>query len=239
MMVTGTMSNPTFATQEPIVANSAQVAASAYQSSSPITTKAEARTMAAAADSSTHQNRKAYGGGSNAGVEAALRAYFADAPLMVEIARCESKFRQYDAKGNVLQGIQVSEDTGVLQVNKTYHLKRAIKLGYDIDTLAGNMGYSRLLQSEQGYWPWVSSMPCWGKSPLAANFKAQYESRQAAKAQKAQLAKANADAAVTATAAAAEVASASLSPVADASALIAPASVTGAINASQSALAER
>ncbi len=209
-MVSGSMTNPSIA-KDPLIVNSTQVAASA----SPITTKAGART--ATADSSTQQNKVA-NGNSNAGVEAALRAYFADIPLMVEIARCESKFRQFDSSGNPLQGIQVSEDTGVLQVNKTYHLKRAEKLGYDIDTLAGNMGYSRLLQSEQGYWPWVSSMPCWGKSPLAANFKAQHGARQAARAEKAELARANA--AVT-TAAAANAASAS-----------------GAINAAQSALAE-
>ena len=37
-------------------------------------------------------------------VEATVREYFADIPVMIEIARCESKFRQFADSGNVLRG---------------------------------------------------------------------------------------------------------------------------------------
>jgi hypothetical protein len=222
MMVSGSMTNPSLA-PEPIVANSTQIAVSSVsQSSSPITTKAEARSVAAApkaeAQSSPQQNKK-QNGNPNAGVEAAIREYFADIPLMIEIARCESKFRQFDSYGDVLHGVQVYADTGAFQVNTWYHGARAEKLGYNLNTLTGNMSYSRLLQKEQGYWPWISSQPCWGKSPLAANFNAQREARLAAKAAKAELAKANA--------------------AVNAAALANTASVTGAIDVSTSVIAER
>ena len=256
MAVSGSMMNPSIA-QEPVAVNSTQMVVAASQSTSPITTKFEARTAAASTGSnaenqSSSQQNKKNASNTNAGVEMAVREYFADIPLMVEIARCESKFRQFGTDGNALQGKMVKEDTGVLQVNKTYHLKRANKLGYDLDTLAGNMAYSRLLHSEQGYWPWISSNPCWGKSPLAANFNAQMQARQAAKVQ-AQLAKANPDATLQPTAAAVVAGTAvnavvtsvtSASPASTVSAASAPvtvptansASVSGALNAVTAAM---
>jgi hypothetical protein len=251
MMVGGSMTNPSIG-QPPLQANpvqaiqSTQMASAITESASPITTKAEARSMAKEeSDSSSQQNRK-QNGNPNAGVEAGLRAYFADMPLMVEIARCESKFRQFGSNGEVLHGRQVYEDTGALQVNTRFHGARSEKLGYDLKTLAGNMKYSRLLQSEQGYWPWISSWPCWGKSPLSANFNAQREARQVAKAQKAETPKAD-DADDASGVAATVTAAASPSPVnpANANALNATASVSGAVNAlgamsaSQSVVAER
>lgn len=167
-MVSGTLTNPSIA-QEDVNKNSTQVVVSA----SPITTKVEARSTLA--DSSPKQNKKV---NSNMGVEAAVREYFADIPLMAEISKCESQFRQYDSSGNLLRGRVNNNDIGVMQVNTTYHLKRAEKLGYDITTLQGNMAYARLIYEESermyghGGHPWVSSSPCWGKSPLAAGFKA-------------------------------------------------------------------
>ena len=37
-------------------------------------------------------------------VEAYVRAYFADIPVMVRVAKCESGFRQYNDNGNPLYG---------------------------------------------------------------------------------------------------------------------------------------
>ncbi len=216
MAVSGSMTNPSIA-PEPAISNSTQIAVTAplQQSSSPITTKAEARSVAA--DSSLQQNMKQKAN-PNAGVEAAVREYFADIPLMIEIARCESKFRQFGPNGDVLHGVQVHSDLGALQVNRGYHGARAEKLGLNLETLADNMRYSRILQKEQGYWPWISSHPCWGKSPHAVNFNAQRAARLAAKAAKAELAKASA---------------------VNATAVANTASVTGAIDASKSVIAER
>lgn len=172
-MASGSSVSPTLQSQ--IIANSTQPTALVSFISANNTTKAEVKPIqSSAVDSSPKLNTntaKAVNQDLNAGVEEAVREYFADIPLMIEIAKAESKFRQFGKDGKPLQGIAVAEDTGVFQVNKTYHLARSKKLGYDIDTLAGNMAYARRLYEEQGAQPWVSSYPMWGKSPLAANFK--------------------------------------------------------------------
>lgn len=113
---------------------------------------------------------------------------------MPEIARCESKFRQFGADGEVLHGVQVYADSGMFQVNKYYHEKTAAKYGYNLDILADNMAYSRLLQSQQGYWPWISSWPCWGKTSAATSFNVQNQARLAAKGKKVTVTKADLDA---------------------------------------------
>lgn len=90
-----------------------------------------------------------------------VEEYFADIPVMADIAYCESRFRQYDASGNLFRGKVDSADVGVMQVNERYHKAESAKLGYDIHTLEGNLGYARHLYETQGVQPWKSSAPCW------------------------------------------------------------------------------
>ena len=90
-----------------------------------------------------------------------VEEYFADVPVMADIAYCESRFRQYDASGNLFRGWVDSADVGVMQVNERYHLEDSKKLGYDIHTVEGNLGYSRHLYETQGVQPWNSSAKCW------------------------------------------------------------------------------
>lgn len=94
-------------------------------------------------------------------VEAYVRNYFQDVPVMVRIAKCESGFRQWDKHGNVLLGFVDQRDTGVMQINKFYHLDTSIKLGLDINTLEGNLAYARFLYEKQGVQPWSASRRCW------------------------------------------------------------------------------
>ncbi|HVS79954.1 MAG TPA: hypothetical protein VHF05_03155 [Candidatus Paceibacterota bacterium] len=101
---------------------------------------------------------------SSAAVEKAVEQYFADIPVMIDIARCESQFRQYDAAGDVLHGKVNYADRGVMQINEAYHSAEALKLGMDILTLQGNMEFARHLYDEQGTQPWISSSSCWGGS---------------------------------------------------------------------------
>lgn len=103
----------------------------------------------------------------NTGIEAQVRAYYADIPIMAEIARCESHYRQYSKDGSIFRGVVNTKDVGIMQVNEYYHLERAKKLGIDIYTVEGNLKYGRLLYKEQGSQPWVSSSPCWGKTAAA------------------------------------------------------------------------
>ena len=97
--------------------------------------------------------------------------YFADAPIMVAIASCESHFKHYDSNGAVHRGVQNNKDVGMMQVNEYYHLKHSKELGFDIYTVQGNTAYARYLYEREGTTPWLSSSACWGKSkhtPIAS-----------------------------------------------------------------------
>lgn len=92
-----------------------------------------------------------------------VEQYFSDLPIMIDIARCESRFRQHNKNGDVLRGELTPADVGVMQVNEKFHLKESKKLGYDIHTLEGNMAYARYLYQKQGARPWLASSSCWAK----------------------------------------------------------------------------
>lgn len=104
-------------------------------------------------------------------VEEYVRGYFSDIPVMIEIAKCESRFRQYDKNGEVLRGVVNSLDRGVMQINEYYHLETAEKLGYDLLTIEGNTAYARYIYEKSGVKPWVSSSPCWGKTTAYSEYK--------------------------------------------------------------------
>lgn len=92
-----------------------------------------------------------------------VREYFKDIPIMIQVARCESTFRQLDDDGSIHRGRVNNADVGVMQINEFYHLDTAEKKDYDIYTVEGNTAYARDLYERQGLRPWSSSKPCWGK----------------------------------------------------------------------------
>jgi hypothetical protein len=92
-----------------------------------------------------------------------VEKYFADIPIMIDIARCESRNRQFTPSGAVIRGEVNTLDVGVMQINEYYHLEDSRKLGYDIHTIEGNTAYARYLYERQGAKPWMSSSPCWAK----------------------------------------------------------------------------
>jgi hypothetical protein len=94
-------------------------------------------------------------------MEAYLRKEFADTPVLVDIARCESNFRHYDEDGMVVRGHAVPDDIGVMQINEHFQGSTAKKLGIDIYTLEGNVAYAKHLYEEQGSQPWKASSKCW------------------------------------------------------------------------------
>ena len=98
--------------------------------------------------------------------EAAVREYFKDTPVLVQIARCESRFRHTLSDGSVLRGARDSADLGVMQINTRYHGARAQNLGFDLHAFADNLAYARDLYEREGTGPWNSSAPCW--SPTLA-----------------------------------------------------------------------
>lgn len=104
-------------------------------------------------------------------VEEYIRNYFSDIPIMIEVAKCESRFRQYDKRGNVLRGEENELDRGVMQINEYYHNEDSEKLGYDILTLEGNTAYARYLFEKYGIKPWKSSSRCWSKTSAYSEYK--------------------------------------------------------------------
>ena len=101
-------------------------------------------------------------------IESYVRKEFAHMPILIEVARCESTFRQYDSHGNIIRGIVNPADVGVMQINEKYHADEAVKRGYDIYTTEGNVAFAKYLYGKYGAQPWSSSAPCW--SPDGSEF---------------------------------------------------------------------
>lgn len=95
--------------------------------------------------------------------EERVREYFQDIPVLIDVAYCESRFVQFNPNGSVMRGRVNPDDVGVMQINETYHLATARKLGLNLNTLEGNMAYGRYLYETFGTDPWVHSAPCWNK----------------------------------------------------------------------------
>ena len=101
-------------------------------------------------------------------VEKRVRDYFVDVPVMVEIARCESKFRQFTDSGAVLRGGAGGGMIGVFQFYEQVHAKPALLFGFDLATVEGNLSYARQLYERSGTTPWNACVPA-GVSTLDAN----------------------------------------------------------------------
>jgi hypothetical protein len=98
---------------------------------------------------------------SPANAEAVEKYVRKHAPELVGIARCESRFRQYNQNGSPLYNAGGSSAVGVMQIMSSAHNRRAKSLGFDIKTLEGNVGYAKVLYQEQGKQPWKASRRCW------------------------------------------------------------------------------
>ncbi len=115
----------------------------------------------------------------NIGLESEVRLYFKDTPIMAEVVKCESRFRQFETDGFVLRGKVNNKDVGLGQINEYYHSERAKKLGLDLHTVEGNLAYAKLLYEEEGTRPWKSSSPCWNKSEVAKAMSVEKKSSDA------------------------------------------------------------
>lgn len=106
---------------------------------------------------------EARGGNKKLTVREKVGSYFADIPIMIDIAECESHFRQTDSNGEIFRGKSNPADIGVMQINEKFHGKKSQKLGYDIYLLEGNLEYARYLYESEGARPWMHSSACWAK----------------------------------------------------------------------------
>ena len=95
-------------------------------------------------------------------VEAYVEAAYSDEPILVDVARCESNFRQFDPSGEVIRGRINRADVGVMQINEKYHADEAVAKGINIYTVEGNVAFAKILYDKFGTDPWSSSQKCWG-----------------------------------------------------------------------------
>ena len=91
-----------------------------------------------------------------------VKQYYADTPILADIAWCESRIRHVDKDGDILRGVVNSKDIGVMQINTRYHEEQAEVLNLDLHTLDGNLAYAKHLYEKEGTKPWASSKACWG-----------------------------------------------------------------------------
>src|SRR3989344_5524641 len=63
-------------------------------------------------------------------IEEVVREHFAETPVLIEVARCESTFRQVDHRGEVIRGRHNEYDVGLMQINELYHSDKAKSLKF-------------------------------------------------------------------------------------------------------------
>lgn len=88
---------------------------------------------------------------SNSWIKGYLHEHFDED--MIRTFKCESGLRQWDGNGNVL--ISHTNDKGVTQINLKTWQKEADKLGYNLDTVYGNVEMAKHILEVQGKSSWV------------------------------------------------------------------------------------
>ncbi len=96
-------------------------------------------------------------------IEAYMRKQYAGEPILVDIAWCESRFRQFSEDGTIIRGEKNKADIGIMQVNEKYHTEDAKRLGIDIYTAEGNITFGKYLYKKYGTKPWSASSKCWSQ----------------------------------------------------------------------------
>jgi hypothetical protein len=135
-------------------AASTSTATSSVASGLATTTSSVAATTTAATTTTTTTDTQ-----NQAEVEKRVREYFADTPAMIQIARCESNFRQFTDSGMPFRGGAGGGMVGVFQFYEKLHTVGAKALGFDLATLEGNIGYAKHVYKTEGTTPWTSCEP--------------------------------------------------------------------------------
>lgn len=101
-------------------------------------------------------------------VEKYIRSAYKNEPILIDVARCESTFRQFGPDGHLIRGKVNNADVGVMQINEAYHSDKAVEMGLNIYTMEGNVAYARYLYEKYGTKPWNSSSACWSPAQVIA-----------------------------------------------------------------------
>ena len=99
-------------------------------------------------------------------VEAKVRTYFADIPVMIKIAECESGFQHFQPNGELTvsevtnaSGKRISSASGLFQILYKGHFKSwSASDETNITTVDGNMRFARELYEESGTAPWAECL---------------------------------------------------------------------------------
>jgi hypothetical protein len=89
-----------------------------------------------------------------------IKAVFADAPLMVQVAKCESGLVHRE-NGVLFQNSDGSSARGVFQVLMRVHKTQMHKMGLNPEHIDQYLTYVRHLYDQQGLKPWQASKHCW------------------------------------------------------------------------------
>jgi len=100
-------------------------------------------------------------------IEAYVRAQYSDTPILIDIARCESRFHQFNKDGTVVRGEVNNKDVGIMQINEIYHAEAATKMGVNIYSTEGNVAFGKYLYQKYGVSPWSASSRCWSDNAVA------------------------------------------------------------------------
>jgi len=85
---------------------------------------------------------------------------FGPGHFLVDVAFCESSLEHTNSDGTVKLGIVDPRDTGLMQINKGYHLSDAQRMGHDLNQRSENVNYAEHLYNTQGEQPWSASDEC-------------------------------------------------------------------------------
>jgi len=89
-----------------------------------------------------------------------VRLEFLDAPIMLEVARCESQYKI--TAHNTTLNTDGTTDGGIFQLNSV-HDEELATLGLNKFDPEDNIKFARILYDRKGLQPWKSSRDCWGK----------------------------------------------------------------------------
>lgn len=93
----------------------------------------------------------------------AIEKEFGEEHIMIEVARCESEFRQFDKLGKPLKSELGTDDLGIFQIN-VIHKEEMDRLGLKREKLDDNIKFARMLYNRNGLKDWKASKDCWSKS---------------------------------------------------------------------------
>lgn len=85
---------------------------------------------------------------SSEAISALILQTFPDSPVMLEVAKCESRLRQFNEDGTVLMGGGGGNYIGIFQIGIQW-VDDAQKLDIDVYTVEGNVQFARYLYDSE------------------------------------------------------------------------------------------